>query len=116
MKSEGLAGIADVYTTLCSLAGVSPVDTSAAAAGLPPVDGVDLSTMFLSTDPSSVSASPRAEIPLEPLSQEYLDAFDEYERQLAVHNAYYAAAATAGGDGSGGEDGMLQHASLGTFM
>lgn len=107
MKSEGLAGIADVYTTLCSLAGVSPVDTSAAAAGLPPVDGVDLSTMFLSTDPSSVSASPRAEIPLEPLSQEYLDAFDEYERQLAVHNAYYAAAATAGGDGCGGEDGRV---------
>ena len=99
MRSEGIAGIADVYTTLCSLAGVSPVDTSAAAAGLPPVDGMDLSAMFLSPDPASVSVSPRDEMPLEPLSQKYLDALDEYELQLAAHNA--AAAAAAAGNGSG---------------
>ena len=38
---EGLVGIEDWYPTLCGLAGVPVHDEAAAAAGLPPVDGVD---------------------------------------------------------------------------
>jgi arylsulfatase A-like enzyme len=34
--------IADWYATFCAIAGVSPVDTEAAAVGLPPVDGVNV--------------------------------------------------------------------------
>ena len=37
-----LAAMEDLYATYCDLAGVSPVDERAAAAGLPPVDGVSL--------------------------------------------------------------------------
>jgi arylsulfatase I/J len=38
---HGLVAIADWYTTYCALAGVDATDHAAAAAGLPPVDGVD---------------------------------------------------------------------------
>lgn len=34
--------IADWYATLCSLAGVDPTDTWAAASGLPPIDSLDM--------------------------------------------------------------------------
>eukprot|EP00755_Sulcionema_specki_P037438 Sspe_Gene.22930::Locus_8817_Transcript_1_1_Confidence_1.000_Length_1687::g.22930::m.22930 len=38
---EGLVHIADWYTTFCHLAGADPEDHAAAAAGLPPVDGIN---------------------------------------------------------------------------
>jgi arylsulfatase A-like enzyme len=38
----GLVHLADWYTTFAGLAGVSAVDERAAAAGLPPVDGLDV--------------------------------------------------------------------------
>ena len=37
--------IADVYTTLSAIAGVDPTDKAAAAAGLPGVDGLDMSAV-----------------------------------------------------------------------
>lgn len=40
--SEGFMHIADWYGTLCTLAGVDAADGRAAAAGLPPVDSVDV--------------------------------------------------------------------------
>ena len=39
---SGLIEIADWYTTFVTLAGADPRDAAAAAAGLPPVDGVDM--------------------------------------------------------------------------
>jgi arylsulfatase B len=39
---HGLVAIEDWYTTFCSLAGVDPTDEEAAAAGLPPVEGLDM--------------------------------------------------------------------------
>lgn len=41
-KSGAFVAIEDWYTTFCTLAGVDPTDARAAAAGLPPVDGLDL--------------------------------------------------------------------------
>lgn len=38
--NEGWMHLEDWYTTFCSLAGVDPTDARAAAAGLPPVDGL----------------------------------------------------------------------------
>ena len=38
----GFVASADWYTTFCRLAGVDPADARAAAAGLPPVDGLDV--------------------------------------------------------------------------
>jgi arylsulfatase I/J len=58
--SEGLIGIEDWYTTFCALAGVDPTDAAAAAAGLPPVDGLDVSALLLAPG----AASPRAEVVL----------------------------------------------------
>jgi arylsulfatase I/J len=40
-KAEGLIAVEDWYTTFCALAGVSPEDPLAAAAGLPPPDGLN---------------------------------------------------------------------------
>jgi arylsulfatase B len=57
-STNGLIGIEDWYTTLCSLAGVDPTDEEAAAAGLPPVDGLDMSGLLLGTN----MTSPRTEI------------------------------------------------------
>ncbi len=59
-KLTGYAHIADWYSTFCALAGVDPTDTQAAAAGLPPIDSLNL-WPWLS---GSVSESPRTEIPL----------------------------------------------------
>ena len=56
--SEGLVGVEDWYTTFCSLAGVDPTDETAAAAGLPPVDGLDVSPLLLAPG----AASPRGEV------------------------------------------------------
>ena len=41
-RSAAFCAIEDWYTTFCALAGVDPADERAAAAGLPPVDGLDL--------------------------------------------------------------------------
>jgi arylsulfatase B len=41
-RSAAFCAIEDWYTTFCALAGVDPADVRAAAAGLPPVDGLDL--------------------------------------------------------------------------
>ena len=38
----GLIEIADWYSTFCAIAGVDPTDEAAAAAGLPPVDGLNM--------------------------------------------------------------------------
>ena len=58
-KSEGFLHIADFYSTFCALAGVDPTDARAAAAGLPPIDSLDVSQMLLAGAPS-----PRTEIPV----------------------------------------------------
>lgn len=55
---EGFMHLEDWYTTLCALAGVDPTDRRAAAAGLPPVDGLDMSPIILGTN----ATSPRTEI------------------------------------------------------
>jgi arylsulfatase A-like enzyme len=58
----GLLHIADWYGTLAELAGVDPTDPVAAAAGLPPVDSVNVWPMLSGAN----ATSPRAEIPLSP--------------------------------------------------
>ena len=57
---ESLVAIEDWYTTFCNLAGVDPADDAAAAAGLPPVDGLDVSALLMAPG----AASPRAEVVL----------------------------------------------------
>ena len=57
---EGLVELADWYTTFCALAGVNATDEAAAAAGLPPVDGLDISALL--TTPGATS--PRTEVVL----------------------------------------------------
>ena len=57
-KAEGLIAIEDWYTTFCGLAGVDPSDPVAAAAGLPPVDGLDV-WPYLS---GANDTSPRTEV------------------------------------------------------
>ena len=56
----GFMAIADVYPTLCSLAGADPADARAAAAGLPPVDGLNMWPLLS----GAASASPRTEVVL----------------------------------------------------
>ena len=51
----GLVAVHDFYAILCSLAGVSTYDPLAAAAGLPPVDGMDLSVELLGS-PAAAAA------------------------------------------------------------
>ena len=87
LRSEALGHVADVYVTLCSLAKVSAVDEWALASGLPAVDGFDLSQVFLSSDPSTVSVSPRQMVPLAPLTGGDLGALEEYELLLAAWTA-----------------------------
>jgi hypothetical protein len=57
-KSEGLWVGADIYSTFCALAGIDPTDERAAAAGLPPIDGVD-QWPFLS---GATTTPPRVEV------------------------------------------------------
>ena len=59
-KLDGLAHGADLYTTFCALAGVDPTDARAAAAGLPPVDGVNLWPYISGAN----STSARTEVPI----------------------------------------------------
>ena len=68
LTSNGIAAIADIYTTLCAIAQVDPSDPEGVAAGLPRVDGVDISPMLLAEEHvHSVDASPRSIVPLMPL-------------------------------------------------
>ena len=41
-RFSGLLHIADWYATFCGLAGVDPTDSTAAKAGLPPIDSIDM--------------------------------------------------------------------------
>ena len=74
-------------TTLCALAGVNATDDWAASSGLPPVDGVDLSEVFLAPDKATLSASPRSEVPLQALSGADLNALAEWESHSRPHPA-----------------------------
>jgi hypothetical protein len=56
-KSEGFCHIADWYATFCALAGVDATDARAAAAGLPPIDSLDVGPMIWAG-----AASPRTQI------------------------------------------------------
>ena len=58
--SSGLVAMADIFATCAALAGVDPFDARGAAAGLPPVDGLDVSGLFTGAN----STSPRTEVPL----------------------------------------------------
>jgi len=57
-KLEGLVSIADWYATFAAIAGQDPTDHRAAAAGLPPIDGVD-QWPYLT---GKAAASPRTDI------------------------------------------------------
>ena len=59
-ESAGLAAGCDMYTTFCALAGVDPTDARAAAAGLPPVDGLNLWPWLSGAN----ATSPRTEVPV----------------------------------------------------
>ena len=59
-KETGLLAAWDFFATFCGLAGVDPTDHRAAAAGLPPVDSVDLWPLLSGANLSS----PRAELAL----------------------------------------------------
>jgi len=56
---SGFVHLADWYTTFAGIAGVSAVDDRAAAAGLPPVDGLDVWPLLSGAN----LTSPRTEIP-----------------------------------------------------
>lgn len=60
-KITGLAHVADFYATFCTLAGVNPNDTAAAAAGLPPIDSISMWDFWT----GKVDLSPRMEIHLD---------------------------------------------------
>lgn len=45
-RTSAFVAVEDFYSTFCALAGVDPHDERAAAAGLPPVDGVDQWPLF----------------------------------------------------------------------
>ena len=81
--SNGLVAIADVYTTLCGLAGVDPTDETAEAAGLPPIDGLDISPMLVDAQ-VGVSESPRKEVQLMPLHPDIVSELAEYDVMLAA--------------------------------
>jgi arylsulfatase I/J len=55
---SGFIGIEDWLATFCALAGVDPTDARAAAAGLPPIDSLDMSALLLGTN----ATSPRTEV------------------------------------------------------
>eukprot|EP00039_Didymoeca_costata_P002570 m.61122 g.61122 ORF g.61122 m.61122 type:complete len:529 (+) comp11379_c0_seq2:104-1690(+) len=57
---SGYIHICDWYATFCAVAGVNPVDTAAAAAGLPPIDSMNMWPMLSGEN----STSPRVSIPL----------------------------------------------------
>jgi len=57
-KIESLIGIWDWYATFCALAGVDPADAAAKAAGLPPVDSINMWPLLSGAN----STGPRTEI------------------------------------------------------
>ena len=57
---QGFVSVEDWYATFCALAGVDKTDTRAAAAGLPPVDSVDLWPLISGAN----ATSPHSEIVL----------------------------------------------------
>ena len=59
-KNEEFLHIADWYSTLCAIVGVDPTDERAAAAGLPPIDSINMWPMLS----GQVKHSPRMEIPI----------------------------------------------------
>jgi arylsulfatase I/J len=59
-KEEGLTAVWDWYATFCALAGVDAHDERAQAAGLPPIDSVDLWPLISGDN----TTSPRTVIPL----------------------------------------------------
>ena len=59
-KFDGLVTGWDMYATFCAFAGVDSTDHRAALAGLPPIDSVDMSAVFL----GARATSPRKEIPV----------------------------------------------------
>ena len=86
-QATGLATLADVWGTLCSLALVDPVDHSAAASGvLPPVDGMDLSLMITGVN---LSFSPRQHVPLMPLNANELQLLDEWDFAVLEARAWH---------------------------
>eukprot|EP01061_Rhynchopus_euleeides_P001316 TRINITY_DN10936_c0_g1_i1.p1 TRINITY_DN10936_c0_g1~~TRINITY_DN10936_c0_g1_i1.p1 ORF type:complete len:546 (+),score=159.94 TRINITY_DN10936_c0_g1_i1:122-1759(+) len=60
--SQEMIHVADWYATFCGLAGVSPVDTVAAASGLPPIDSLDMWPVLSGMN----GTSPRETILVEP--------------------------------------------------
>jgi arylsulfatase B len=59
-KLDGLMHIADYYATFAALAGVDPTDHTAAAAGLPPIDSLNMWPLISGQN----LTSPRTEIPV----------------------------------------------------
>jgi arylsulfatase I/J len=59
-KNENKCHVADWYATFCGLAGVDPIDHSAAAVGLPAVDSIDLWPSLTGAN----ATAPRDVIPL----------------------------------------------------
>ena len=60
MTKDGLMALCDLYTTFCSLANVSHEDIRAQLAGLPAVDGLDMSYYLNDSNPEA--ESPREEV------------------------------------------------------
>ena len=58
-KTNGYIHLADWYGTFCSIAGVDPTDTKAAAANLPPVDSFNMWPLISGKN----STSSRVDIP-----------------------------------------------------
>ena len=58
--NEGFIHLADFYATFCRLAGVDPTDKRAAAAGLPPIDSLDMAELLFGLN----ATSPRTEVPI----------------------------------------------------
>jgi arylsulfatase B len=56
----GLVAVEDWYATFCGLAGADPADARAAAAGLPPIDSLDVWPLLS----GAASVSPREEVVL----------------------------------------------------
>ena len=75
-QATGLATLADVWGTLCALALADPVDHTAAASGLLPVDGMDLSEMITGRN---LTASRRQQVPLAPLKPNEVLALEAWE-------------------------------------
>ena len=61
-RVQGLVHIADWLATLCALIGVDPTDAVAAAAGLPPIDSLNVWPLISGAN----ETSPRFEVPVAP--------------------------------------------------